>query len=431
VPNPYRTLLSATATAILAGLAAAPALAQDTESNDTPIGDHSGKDVPSVGQTPDYVIPDFPPRRPAPSGPDAPFFTLRPSLSLIGDWTGFSQDDENIAQMGDQENGAQIRSMRLTLAGSFGRNYRVSYQIAGEYKGFATDPATDWQMTDVNLTFPIGDHTKLMVGKSKESFSYEMVGDSANLPQSERVLNPFFISRNVGARITHVFGESRRATFAFGAYYDAWEFQTDTDRGMDVAARATALVWDDPDNNRFLHLGLAWRHVAVDENARYKGRPETNMGDNAVDTGDFAADSAEHFGGEALLNIGSVSFLGEYIVAKVDSPAHGDPTFQGFYVTGSWILTGETRPYDRNVGYARRVIPEGRWGAPELVWRYSRVDLDDQDLYGGSFDRVMVGLNWWATTRWKFGASYGHTWLDRAGLNGESDSFLTRIQWIY
>lgn len=126
-----------------------------------------------------------------------------------------------------------------------------------------------------------------------------------------------------------------------------------------------------------------------------------------------------------------MSFLGEYITAKVDSSLHDDPTFSGWYVTGSWVLTGETRPYDRNVGYARRVIPTGRWGAPELVVRYSSVDLDDNDITGGSYDRVSLGLAWWATTRWKFGVSYGHTWLDRAGVSGESDSILTRIQWIY
>lgn len=428
---PYHRQTLLIATTLLGAAAALPAWAQDTESPDTPIGNPSGQDAPGVPATPHYVVPDLPRKAPPAPGADLPFFVIRPSLSLIGDWTGFNQDAANIAQMGPQEDGAQIRSMRLSLIGSFGADYRVSYQVSGEYKGFASDPETDWQITDVALTFPVGDRTKLILGKTKESFSYEMVGDSANLPQSERVLTPFFVSRNLGVRVIHVFGASKRATVSLGAYRDGWDIQSTTDRGWDISGRVTGLVWDDPDNDRFLHLGLAWRHAAVDETTRYKGRAETNLGDNALDTGTFAADSAENFGGEALLNIGSVSFLGEYIEAKVDSPAHGDPTLQGWYVTGNWILSGETRPYDRNVGYARRVIPEGRWGAPELVARFSRVDLNDNDIEGGSYDRIMVGLNWWATTRWKFGVSYGHTWLDRAGLDGESDSLLTRIQWIY
>nr|WP_313737728.1 porin [Sphingobium yanoikuyae] len=123
--------------------------------------------------------------------------------------------------------------------------------------------------------------------------------------------------------------------------------------------------------------------------------------------------------------------MGEYILNRTNSREFRDPVFHGWYVTGSWILTGETRPYDRNVGYARRVIPKGRWGAPELVARYSEMDLDDNGIEGGRFKKTMLGLNWWATTRWKFGASWGHTWLDRFGERGESDTVLTRIQWIY
>jgi phosphate-selective porin OprO/OprP len=33
------------------------------------------------------------------------------------------------------------------------------------------------------------------------------------------------------------------------------------------------------------------------------------------------------------------------------------------------VLSGEHRPYDRKVGYARRVMPQGRGGAWELMAR--------------------------------------------------------------
>ena len=33
--------------------------------------------------------------------------------------------------------------------------------------------------------------------------------------------------------------------------------------------------------------------------------------------------------------------------------------------------------------------------------------------------------------RWKIGFGWGHTWLDRFGKTGVTDSFLTRIQWVY
>ena len=95
------------------------------------------------------------------------------------------------------------------------------------------------------------------------------------------------------------------------------------------------------------------------------------------------------------------------------------------------MITGETRPYDRNVGYARRVVPTGRWGAPELVVRYANVTLDDRLVAGGSFENTYVGVNWWATKRLKFSTGWTRTWLDKDERRGVTDAFLTRFQWVY
>ena len=95
------------------------------------------------------------------------------------------------------------------------------------------------------------------------------------------------------------------------------------------------------------------------------------------------------------------------------------------------MLTGETRPYDRTVGYARRIMPKSKWGAPELVVRVAHVDLEDEEARGGEFDRLSIGLNWWATRRWKMGVTYGQTWLDRDGEQGVAESVLARVQWVF
>ncbi len=417
--------------ATLVLIADAPLLAQQTESLAEPIGVSDGDTHADVHKR-KYAVPDLPPLKPPTPEQQARVFTIRPSLAVLGDWTKFDQDAANVGQVGEQKDVFQLRSMRLSLLGSIGRSYKVSFQIGGEYKGFDSDPDQDWQLTDLSLTFPIGPATKLTIGKTKETFAYEMVGDAANLPHSERVLNPFFVSRNMGARLTHVFGADKRATVSAGVYNDNWDINSFTAKhGLSVTGRITGLVWDDPANNGFLHLGVAFRHSDAAGTLRYKGRAETNVGDNFIDTGNFAAEGANHYGFEALLNVGPASLLAEAIIAHVDAPTVGNPKFNGYYITASWILSGETRPYDRNVGYARRVIPKGRWGAPELVARLSQVDLDSGLVSGGRYYRASLGANWWATTRWKFGVSYGHTWLDRFDTRGESDTLLTRIQWVY
>jgi phosphate-selective porin OprO/OprP len=58
------------------------------------------------------------------------------------------------------------------------------------------------------------------------------------------------------------------------------------------------------------------------------------------------------------------------------------------------VITGESRRYDRTVGYARRVMPKRRWGAAELVARFSHIDLDDGSVHGGEFDKTYLGFNW-------------------------------------
>lgn len=407
------------------------ALAQVTESLDEPIGIVGG-DAHAAPTEVDYAIPDLK-ITPAPSAEQADrFFTFRSSVALLQDFTYIDQDDDSIAQVGDQASQWQVRSARLSFIGTFGRDYKVAYQFGGEYKGFDTEPEQSWQLTDLAFTFPIGGpQNKLIVGKTKEPFSYEMVGDAANLQHSERVLSPFFVSRNMGAKMLHVIGKEKRFTVSYGLFNDGWDINSKSSRGIDYAARVTGLVWDVPDNNQFLHLGIALRHVAADGTLRYRGRPESNVTDYYLDTGNIAANDAFQYGFEALWNSGPFSLLAEYNHATLDSPSLNDPEFNGYYITGSWVITGETRPYDRNVGYARRVIPTGRWGAPELVARYSNVDLDDNTVQGGSFEKTYLGLNWWATKRWKFGIGWGRTWLDKDGVTGVTDAVLSRIQWVY
>jgi phosphate-selective porin OprO and OprP len=416
------------------GLLGAPGVrAQSVESDQAPaVGEFEA--APILPAHEPYFIPDVPQSFVDQTQIRERWLTLKLGLVVLADYSAFHQDSDSIGQVGNQEDQWEARAARLMFRGTLGRDYKVGYLVAGEYKGFDTDPGDLWSLTDLSLAFPLGGPaTKLTVGKTKETFAYEMVGDAANLPHPERVLSPFFVSRNVGLKLTQVVGEAQRMTASAGVFNDWWvNGDAFEDSGTDFSARFTGLAWDRPDGTRFLHLGVSGRYAGADDDTlRYRGRPESNVSDYYVDTGDLAGDHAWHLGLEALWNEGPFSLLAEYNYAWVDAPASGDPEFSGYYVTGSWILTGETRPYDRTVGYARRVLPKGRWGAPELVGRFSHEDLDDGAVQGGSFDKTYLGLNWWATQRWKFGLGWGRTWLDRDDLTGVTDSLLARLQWIY
>jgi phosphate-selective porin len=259
-----------------------------------------------------------------------------------------------------------------------------------------------------------------------------MVGDAANLPHTERLLSPFFVSRNTGVKLSNTMpGEV--GTWSFGVYNN-WlsADRSFGDAGISAVGRLTWLpVWAEEDS-RYLHLGASFRYQTGDGDLiRMRGRPASNVADYYVDTGNLDSDHAWNLGFEALWADRGWSLLGEYVQSQVSLRDAQDARLEGWYLTGSWVPTGENRPYDRKAGYARRVHPTGRWGALELIARIGRVDLDDAGVSGGTMDGWWAGVNWWATRRWKASITYGNVDLERAGLDGNTRTVLYRLQWIY
>ena len=348
------------------------------------------------------------------------------------DYTDFGQDDESIQQVGVQDDAWQARSIRAMVRGHFDLWRKWNYVISYEYKGFDKDSDANWSSTDISLSTDIAHLGQLSIGKLKEPFVYEMVGDAANLPHTERWLNPFFVSRNTGIRLSNTM-PGQRGTWTVGVYNN-W-LSTDksfSNAGLDVAGRMTWLpVWRE-EGKEYLHLGMALRYYSgADGVLRFKGKPASNVADNYVDTGNLDGSHAWNLGLEALYARHNWSLLTEYVHSEASLRARPNATFEGWYLTGSWILSGEARPYDRKVAYARRVQPHGHWGAFELVGRAGRVDLDDAGVDGGNMDGWWAGVNWWATRRWKASVTYGDIGLEQAGVNGNTRTWLYRLQWIY
>ena len=121
----------------------------------------------------------------------------------------------------------------------------------------------------------------------------------------------------------------------------------------------------------------------------------------------------------------------EHIDAWVDAPESGDPHFTGAYATVAWVVTGESRPYIRSLGYAGGITPTGRLGAIEIVVRYSHLDFNNGSIEGGELDRWGLGANWWASAQWKVGISYGDAGLDKYGVRGNTRMLLVRLLWMY
>ncbi len=100
--------------------------------------------------------------------------------------------------------------------------------------------------------------------------------------------------------------------------------------------------------------------------------------------------------------------------------------FPGAYVTASYLMTGESHPYDRKHGIFRQPIPHrdfelGRGGgAWELALGWAFIDLDDQNVAGGQGQTFTLGMNWYLHRYMKIQLNLIHAILDDP-LLGNSD----------
>ncbi|MFU8815645.1 MAG: OprO/OprP family phosphate-selective porin [Pseudomonadales bacterium] len=161
------------------------------------------------------------------------------------------------------------------------------------------------------------------------------------------------------------------------------------------------------DSGRF-HVGIsaAYEDRQDSTTVRFRDRPEVRPdGNRLIDTGSIGAVKATtKLGLELAYQAGPFSAEAEYFRVDVDTNVGSDPTFDGYHVQGSYVLTGEARGY-RN-GVFRGISPASRAGAWEIAARFSSVDLIDGGFQGGEQENWTLGLNYYASSNVRFMANY-------------------------
>jgi len=201
------------------------------------------------------------------------------------------------------------------------------------------------------------------------------------------------------------------------------------------------------------HLGFNAQYVfhpndaGLGTNPRYplqlRDRPELRVdGTRLIDTGAIDARHVTVLGGEAGATIQNFMVEAEYFHFDIDrrvtaaQTSFANPKFDGWYVQGAWVLTGESRPY--NPAEARFDAPKmnynfnleaGTWGALELVARYSDMNLNFHDggagtaqladaIRGGEQKISTVGLNWYLNPDIRIMLDLQHVDVDRLNAAG-------------
>ena len=192
-----------------------------------------------------------------------------------------------------------------------------------------------------------------------------------------------------------------------------------------------------------MHLGLSLSHgipsgSGEDRTARYRTRPESHLTDDRlVDTGELTIRSQELINVEGAWLNGPFSIQGEYFYVIAD----GDErlNFKGWYLYGSYVLTGEHRAYRRAGGVFGSISPNrpfnpfnGSWGAVELGLRFSSIDLNSGAIKGGGERNITVGLNWYLQRKIRLMVNYVHAVVEDRGApvvdHGVANIVMARFQ---
>ena len=400
----------------------------------------------------------------------------KPSFNLNGqmqaDQVYFGQGLASRAAVGDLQDGAQFRRLRIGARGTafevFEYSFGVDFALANQPSYL--DNYIEWkQLPWVQ---------NIRVGHYFEPFSLERVTQNRNNTFMERSLvDTFAPARNMGVMAYGTLFDDR-TTWAIGT------FRTNSDNtgndsfdsGQALTLRGTWLPWWDEvsDGRSYLHLGGAYSYRDAFQNqVRFRNTPEIRKQQPAtvfgpvgppspsnyqngvpspfapifVDTGTIRdVDHFQLFDPEFALILGPLSLQSEYAFAAVHRSGRPDLFFNGYMAQLSYFLTGEHRPYDRKQGIHKRVEPfedvfrvrtraqgiQTGLGAWEVAARFSNIVLNDKDIEGNNLTDFTVGLNWYLNpyTRWKF--NYVRAFLeDKSTGNSLTDAYGMRFDYDF
>ncbi len=333
---------------------------------------------------------------------------------------------------GDTGLQAELRRFRILTKGDFQLVLPFLYQLELGYV------PTEFYVENMYLAMDRIDYIgQLKLGSYSAPMGFENVMSSRWIIFMEestptQALTP---GVNLGLQMSRSFREDnvtlQIGLFTDGLTSDSGDASSDYGR---VIGRATWLLdydeGDAPDHPvGLMHVGVSVNEVfSSSEQIQYRARPEVHLAPYVVDTGVLKGQRATTVGLEAVNLKDGRLLQGEFFYSMVDLRDDPSAHFFGGYVSSSWILTGENRSYNRQLGTFNGVAPKDgfdwkhwRDTSLELSVRASYTDLADGSIDGGRVLLGTVGLTAYLRdrVRYKCNVVGGQSWV-----GGASSGFL-------
>lgn len=378
-------------------------------------------------------------------GRNAIFLTGRLHFD-VGDYLDYHPASK-FAAVQDLNSGTNARRARLGVVGRFMRDwdYTFIYDLGGSGDGFPPDPGALTSGIENALVTYNGLKNKGVplvfdIGYMDVPFSLEESNSSNDIPFVERAA-----IINVA---TNIFANDFRSALGARSYTDSYwaglyltgptsGTNHTTGEQIGIAGRAGYNFWQSPDG--FLHLGAdagallkppapgGIRSITLSDRPELRVDPTTILSTGgALGTAANPLNNAAVYGVEGAFEWRNFVVSGEYYRIDVDRQGLATNTFDGGYIEGSWVITGEQRKYSPPAGGYLRPVPEHMFmpfdgsccGAFELAARYSTINLNDSfvprptpgsnSVGGGQQTVYTVGLNWYPNANIRFLFDYVH-----------------------
>jgi phosphate-selective porin OprO/OprP len=367
-----------------------------------------------------------------------------------------------------QPNYVEFRRLRLMASGQgYGiYDYQLEIEFSPEFDEDRIDiPTADTFGVEIKDAFiglrdiPWLGYT--MIGHFRTPFGLESLTSSRNIPFMERSLpNRLMPGRELGIAAFNAAPELLNMTWAYGYFFEELEETQrsiiDDNQGRRFISRVTFTPYYDESSSggSFFHTGFGYAYTRprlIDQGfilppareVRFSGQPEIHQSPAFITTQTLDTQQYHLFNLELAWAHGPFTLQSEGTLAEIRLADGTSTNVWGTYVHGSWFLTGERRPYDRNFGVFQRVQPyENFWlicspsargaglGAWELTTRWSHLNFSDvTEQY---MHDLTVGMNWYWNPHSRLMFNWIHPMVHGSNrfdlVNTEGDILAARLQ---
>ena len=305
------------------------------------------------------------------------------------------------------------RRARLDVRGVL-ENY-FGYRLYGDFAGGSASLQEAW------LEYKQFPSARFRVGQFVVPFSLDANTSARWIDFVERPVGVANLqpAEDLGAMI---FGApfGGRVDYAFGAFNGRSRLSEDNNDAFDLAGRLVLAPFRKSSHDLLKDLYLGSSFTTGREQETLGGTSFTTAGGTSFFTygsGVRHADDRTRLGGELQWIYGPGDIKAEYVGAsfnEVDLNGNkSDVKVNSWYVSGTYVLTGERKQRDRPLHPKKSFDPiGGGWGAWEVAARYEEFLVNNSPLTQGfatGTDRVdsfSVGLNWWPNVHTRLMVDY-------------------------